>query len=813
MLKLTFLTLALAAAGVSARAQDAATPTPPGPCTNPDSIVVRGNSRVSTSSVLNDAALTAGGGFNYRAAQRAIRALYATGQFEDVQLACQPKSAGTKASIVIAVRERPVLTAFSVTGADRVSRKTVKDKIDLPVGKALDPAQVASVLTRIDSIYESRGYYLARVRPESTVTDGKVALAFRIEEGRHLAISGVRVHGNQKLASSEIVAAMKSKPEGFFWYRRGEFDDEKYNADVGDRIPAAYAARGFVDFQIVRDTVIVDRARGKALIDITVKEGPQYRVGTFDVSGNRRFSAEEIGSFNPFTAQSPTVTDRVKGIVRRRSGPTNVFDRTRWEAATDKLRNAYGNEGYLFSLRINPVEERRTVLEAGDSVHYVDLRWEISEGTPAIINKVVIAGNDFTHESCIRSQLVSLPGDVFNRDRLIRSYQSISNLGFFETPGPTPDVNPANDSGDVNVVFRVKEKKTGNVNFGASAGGYGGIGGFIGLDQPNLFGQCKRASLNWQFGRLQNDFNVSYTDPSVYQSQVQGSVTAYRAVTRFDYSGLGRSIRTGGSVQAGFPVPHSPFSRFAVSYTGERIRYENIVAASNLAGSSPIDPFRSTLGFNYSHDTRIDMPFPTGGTFQSASAQFTGGPLGGNNRYSRYTAEMRTFAPLGTIGGGKAGSGGLKLVLGLNARAGALLGDPGLFFGSQGFTLGGVQYGEPLRGYDEFSITPNGYDPTASSSSASRGSFGNAFFATTVEMGLRVTSSLYTNVFYDAGNVYARARDFDPTRLFRGAGVGVSTVTPLGPLGLDYAYGFDRVDAFGRPAPKWQLHFKLGQLF
>jgi outer membrane protein insertion porin family len=155
----------------------------------------------------------------------------------------------------------------------------------------------------------------------------------------------------------------------------------------------------------------------------------------------------------------------------------------------------------------------------------------------------------------------------------------------------------------------------------------------------------------------------------------------------------------------------------------------------------------------------------------------------------------------------------MKFVIGLNARAGALLGDPGLFFGSQGFTLGGVQYGEPLRGYDEFSITPTGFDPTASSSSASRNSFGNAFFASTVELGLRVTSSLYTDVFYDAGNVYARARDFDPTRLFRGAGFGVSTVTPLGPLGLDYAYGFDRVDAFGRPAPKWQLHFKLGQLF
>jgi outer membrane protein insertion porin family len=80
-------------------------------------------------------------------------------------------------------------------------------------------------------------------------------------------------------------------------------------------------------------------------------------------------------------------------------------------------------------------------------------------------------------------------------------------------------------------------------------------------------------------------------------------------------------------------------------------------------------------------------------------------------------------------------------------------------------------------------------------------------------MGLRLNQALYGGVFYDAGNVWAHPRDFDPTRLFRGAGFTVSTVTPLGPLGLDYAYGFDRLNAAGKPAPKWQLHFRLGQLF
>ena len=88
-----------------------------------------------------------------------------------------------------------------------------------------------------------------------------------------------------------------------------------------------------------------------------------------------------------------------------------------------------------------------------------------------------------------------------------------------------------------------------------------------------------------------------------------------------------------------------------------------------------------------------------------------------------------------------------------------------------------------------------------------------AFFSTTAELGLRFNQAVYLNLFYDAGNVWARPRDFDPTRLFRGAGFGVSTVTPLGPLGLDWAYGFDRKDEVGRPDPKWQVHFKFGQIF
>ncbi len=396
---------------------------------------------------------------------------------------------------------------------------------------------------------------------------------------------------------------------------------------------------------------------------------------------------------------------------------------------------------------------------------------------------------------------------------MIRSWRSISNLGFFENPLPFPDVRPANDAGDVDIIFRVKEKRTGNVNFGASVGQGTGLGGFIGLEQPNLFGKCKRGSLQYQFGQFIQDFNTSYTDPGIRGSLISGQVSLYRSRARYQIADLGQQTRTGGSLRVGFPFPRSRFTRIFTSYGLESVRFGTQGLLGTVTTNSCAGCVRSTFGVDLSRDTRLDMPFATEGQLQSISAQFNGGPLGGSATFQRYTTEFRNYTILARIGGTRPGTQPLRLTFGLSARSGAVFGNPGDFFFSQQFSLGGVQFGEMLRGYPEFSITPQGFATNTSTFNAQRGSFGSAFFASTAEVGLRFNQSLYVNLFYDAGNLWARPRDFDPTRLFRGSGLGVSTVTPLGPLGIDYAYGFDRRAADGRPDPKWQLHFRLGQIF
>ena len=768
----------------------------------PDSIAVLGARRNSTLAVVQMSGLLAGRPVTYRDVQRAILALYGTGQYDDVQI--EQATAGGKNLVVIRVRERPVLVKWAVRGVQRLSERSVREKVQLNEGRPIDPAAVEHARARIDSLYRARGFYLAHARALRVYENDStsVRVVFDVEEGRRVAIAQVRIEGNTHFSAKQILEHMKTRPEGFWWFQSGEYDDEKLAADMRERLPAFYGAQGYVDFQVLGDTLLIDEGSGKATLVLRLSEGDPYRVGTFEIVGSRRFSSDELQPFYPFAQEQRT---GLLGLGGRR--PAVYFDQEKWQDATRKLQTLYYNNGYVY-VNVRPDVLRRT---GPDGKPVVDLRWVITEGQPAIVNRVEIRGNDVTHERVIREALVIIPGDVFRQDALLASYQRISNLGFFNQPLPFPDTRPANDQGDIDVIFRVTEKRTGNVNFGASVGQGTGVGGFLGLDEPNLFGQGKRGRFQWQFGKNINDFDLSFTDPAIRESRISGTVSVHNTRVRYTIANLGRLRRQGASLQFGFPVFGDNYSRLFVQYGIDQQTFTG--STRNQAFASVFscnDCVRSTLGLSLMRDTRIDLPFPTGGTMVQLGVSHSGGPLGGKGNFQRIDLEGRFLAPLGQLGGAGSTSN-VKFVLGFSTRSGFVFGNAPFF--DQLFSLGGTQFFIPLRGYDEASITPFGYDPNASGQGASPNAFGKAFFTMTGELGVRVSQMLYISSFFDAGNVWARPAQYDPTRLFRGAGVGVAIVSPLGPLGLDYAYGFDRTDIFGRPKPGWKLHFKLGNFF
>ncbi len=485
----------------------------------PDSIAVAGNKRNSATAVVQISGLVPGRAINYRDVQRAIQALYASGQFNDVSMTQEQAPAG-KNVLLIHVRERPELVKWAVRGVQRLSERSVRDKVQIAENRPLDPAAVARSRARIDSLYHAQGYYLAQTKPIYVYQQDSAAVRviFDIDEGRRVAIARVDIEGNTHFTDEQIAQQMKSRPEGFWWFRSGEFNDDRLAEDLRQTLPAFYGKQGYVDFQVLDDTLLVNETTGKATLAVRVSEGEPYRIGTFEIVGNRRFSTDELQTFYPFAQEQRT---GLLGLGGKRH--IAYFDDQLWQDATRKLQTLYYNNGYIY-VSVRPDVIRRV---APDGKPVVDLRWVITEGQPAIVNHVEIRGNDVTHDRVIREAILVVPGDVFRQDALIASYQRISNLGFFNQPMPFPDTKPSNDQGDIDVVFRVTEKRTGNINFGASVGQGTGVGGFLGLDEPNLFGQGKRGRFQWQFGKNINDFDVSRASPGATRHpRFSGATTA-----------------------------------------------------------------------------------------------------------------------------------------------------------------------------------------------------------------------------------------------------------------------------------------------
>ncbi len=771
-----------------------------GECRVIDSVAVQGTRRLDEGDVRARVGVAPGMQTCRTDIQRAIERIYGTGQVSDIRV-YQSRAEGRQI-LIFEVDERPMLARWEVTGPEKISERSVRGRVRLLEGRPYDPASAARSRAAIDSLYKEEGYYFSdidvRVEPRE---GGSVVAVFDITEGGRIALSQVIVEGNEQFEDGAIVGAMDTGPEGFWWWKSGDYSDDRLDRDLRERVPQYYGSRGYVDFRVLRDTLVVNEETGKGTLLLNVDEGQEYTVGTFDIIGNRHFSTEQLQTLYPFGRRQSGFLGL--GGVRRGQA---TFDQGAWRDATDQLNQLYANNGYIYA-RVTPQVMRRV---DADSTNTVDLQWEIAEGAPAIVNKVIISGNTVTHENVIRRVISVVPGDVFRQDALIQSYQRISNLGFFEQPLPVPTTQQANDQGDIDIVFNIKERHTGSVQFGASVGQGVGVGGFIGFEDPNMFGRGKQVNLNWQFGRRINDLRLSYTDPALRGSMISGTVSLHNSRLRYTVADLGRINTRGGSLQFGFPFRGSRYTRIMTTYSLEQSQYDAPSLSSRFLGRNGI---LSSLGLSLVRDTRIGLPFATAGTLHRLSLAQNGGIIGGTGNFRRATFEGRWYAPLGQIGGSsELGSQGVQLVLGLTSKSGFVWGDVGPHF-RQLFSMGGTQFGIPLRGYDEFSVTPLGFDPRASGYFANTvNAFGGAYQAFTGEIGARISQALYFSTFADAGNVWRSPAEFNPTRLFRGVGVGVNLLSPLGPIGIDYAYGFDRRDLAGNRDPGWKLHFKLGMM-
>jgi outer membrane protein insertion porin family len=762
-----------------------------------DSLDVRGNVRQSDATILGVAGLIPGNSYSIFDIQRATKSLMATQQFNDVQVFAEGVVGGT-VKLIFEVDERALMRNVVVRGADNVDIGNIQDSTGLRPGRAFSPSGLAQAKLLIREELSGKGIPFARIdeRVEPLADREKeIVLTLEIEEGNRITIAQVEFEGNEIFSDDQLRGAMGLKREGFLWWSSGSFEQSRLEEDLVVNLPSFYASSGYLDFEVVRDTLVIDANTGKTRLELTVSEGAQYLLEEFTVSGNREFSTEELEAY--FQREE-------RGLLGGGGAEERpFFDQIAFRSATEEVDALYKNEGYLYS-QIVPQVTRNTVEEGQPPT--VSVSWRVIEGNPAFVNRVDIEGNDFTHERVIRDKIFVLPGDTYSQERVIQSFQSIASLGYFEVPLEIPEINPT-QSGDVDIIFKVKEQPTGSVNFGTSVGGGTGLSGFIGYTQPNLFGQGKSGSFRWDFGRFANNLTLNYTDPALFESLVSGSINLFNSRDRFITFRSGRRRRLGAQLQFGFPIPGARYTRifagYGISRTSFRLRQG--AGDTSLFGRPPGTQSGITLGLTR---TTLNHPiFPTAGSRQSVNFDFNGGPLGGDGDFVKSSVEGTWWIPIASPGADPSSAGsGVQFAAGLSVRGGSVVGDVDRF-PFERFWMGGVQFGEMLRGYDETTVTPVGYFEDNSRSILDINRLGNAFFSLTAEVAMRVSPQLSVSTFYDAGNVFQDASELDPTKLFRGAGFGLQLVTPFGPVGLDYAYGFDK------PNPGWQLHFRLGPGF
>jgi outer membrane protein insertion porin family len=450
-------------------------------------------------------------------------------------------------------------------------------------------------------LYRSEGFYLAEAELAPTRPGAdSTAVEVRVREGRKVAVASIQFEGNQALSDGRLRDALETETEGFWFWQDGEFVESAWRDDLGQRLPAEYQKNGYLDMRVIGDSLQVDPREGEMHLVVYVDEGPQYRLGEVAIEGNTRFSRIDLERFQ-----------------RLQHG--EVFNATAINQTQEDMLNLYADDGYIYA-QVQPVRQVRP------DTTVIDLTWMIREGSPAKVHEVAIRGNTVTHESVIRRQLFVVPGERFRRNDVRNSLLSLEGLGFFE-PGITPTTRVANqETGDIDLTFEVRERRTGSLTLGAAIGGGTGLSGFIGYEQPNLFGQGKLGSIRWEFGRRNNNLELAYTEPVFLGSKTSMSVSFFNIDRRYINSPFRQDL-LGGSVRFGTPLPWDDASRFYYGYKWQRIDLDAVDDDDTQFGEEyPRTDSGVTVGLV--RDTRLPRLHPIQGARHSLTVDMSGGPLG-----------------------------------------------------------------------------------------------------------------------------------------------------------------------------------------
>jgi outer membrane protein insertion porin family len=756
---------------------------------------------------------------------KAIKNLWELNLFSDISISAE-KVTGKTIFLSINVEERPRLTKFSFKGVKKSDADDIREKIKLNRGKIVTDNLIVTSKNTIKEFYIDNGYLDVDVNVTQTVdtsAQNGVILLFKVDKKKKVKIEKIIFEGNKSLESRKLKRTMKETKEKHWYgiFKASKYIEENYEGDK-QKIIDKYNAKGFRDAQIEFDTVYTSNP-GLISIKIKINEGPKYYFRNITWVGNSKHSTTELNS--------------ILGIKKGDIYSQAVLDARLYMSQDSRdVTSLYMDDGYLF-FQIQPTE----VLVENDSI---DIEMRIYEGKQATINKVTVVGNTKTNDKVIIREIRTKPGQLFSRADIIRTQRELAQLRYFnpEKLGVNPKPNPAD--GTVDIEYVVEEQASDQLEL-SGGWGAGRLIGTLGVSFNNFSARSMFKPGAWRpvpagdgqalsvraqtTGRYYTSFSASFTEPWLGGKKPNSfSTTVYH----------NRQNQTG--LKSDDPLRQTLFITGVSFGLGKRLKkpddYFTLFQELNIANYQ-LRNFRGTFTFsdgqalNASYKVAlsrnsIDGPiYPRSGSQVTTSLQFTppyskfrDAALNTKDYYTRETDQLRLveyykykftttwYMPLDRAKKlvlmtklGFAYLGAYNKNLGFSPFERFYLGGSGL----TGFALDGREI-IALRGYVDQSV-------------------GNTFGTGSVvinkyslelryPLSLNPSATIYVLGFADAGNAWVNYKKYSPFDVVRGAGAGVRVFLPMfGLLGLDYGWGFDKVDnRANNGGGKGQFHFTIG---
>ena len=697
-------------------------------------IEVTGNQRFSDQVVITQMNLAPGDSFDPGPLNEALKALLASGNFDDVTLS---RRGGT---LVVSVTEVLFVNAVIFEGNDALSDDDLISAVGTVPAARLSRVQLREDVDEILRAYGNEGRYQAKVVPLVTnLGDGRADVTFRIDEGQVTRIGSVNFVGNESVSDGALRRVVSSKQYSALRNLTGgdQFSEAALFADR-EALEAYYFERGYLDFEVLSSQASLVSDQSGFVVTFVVLEGAQYRFA------DRRVESAIPGLDTAALAQ----------VIRVREGA--LYKESRVAAAAERVRSRTEDLGYGAAIVSTDFVRRPEVGE-------IDLIFRVEQGPNISIERIEIVGNLRTRDYVVRREMRLSEGDAFSRNRLQRSFARLNRLEYFQNTNIRNEQGSSPDQ--VIVIVEVEETSTGSLNFGGGTGSDGQLNVNLSYDERNFLGRGQKVGLSLDYGQESQRLVFSFTEPWFRGREVSTGADVF-----FNRSQSGSELEEIGlTLSLGYALSDSWSQNWGVTYS-ER-------DTVNFTGSSSdsLSILRHTLRYN-GIDSLID---PTDGAVFDLDNEFTGGALGGDVDTLRTTVQGIYYRSLSET-----------FTLRLEGQAGQIesRSENSVPIADR-FNLGG----DLVRGFSSTGITPrtNGGDLVGATQYYGASAELRFPFPGLSDRGVDGRFFIDAGTAYNQSSAYEEAnrivRDSDNLRVSYGVGITWKT-SPVGPLRLDWGF-------------------------